>query len=168
MNYKTTTHYFSENCEINIICPVSAVCVLTGLAILEPMISEVKSACPFCFKTEKQVEELDLSAIKNMPPLNHLTKYADSVVKWFVAFLSKIKRVVKMQTSELQSPRSATQSMDSLGGAGSDSQLSSASENSRASAIYEDLLLGGDIILDVIYSTRENVHIVHEVFRQVN
>ena len=113
---------------------------------------------------EDQVEELDVSAIKNIPPLNSLTKYADSVIKWFVAFLSKIKRVVKMQTGE-QSPKSNTQSMDSLGAAASDSQLSSASESSRP-AIYEDLLLGGDIILDVIYSTRENVHIVHEVFRQ--
>ena len=82
-----------------------------------------------------------------------------------MAFLSKIKRVVKLQTGE-QSPRSNTQSMDSLGAAASDSQLSSTSENSRT-AIYEDLLVGGDIILDVIYSTRENVHIVHEVFRQV-
>jgi hypothetical protein len=106
--------------------------------------------------------------MKNMPPSNNLTKYADSVVKWFVAFLSKIKRVVKKQSGDLQSPRSNTQSMDTIGGASSESQLSTVSENSRAAAIYEDLVLGGDIILDVIYSTRENVHIVHEVFRQVN
>ena len=108
--------------------------------------------------------------MKNMPPSSNLTRYADSVVKWFVAFLSKIKRVVnvaKMQSGELQSPRGTTQSVDNLGGASSESQLSTVSENSRAAAIYEDLLLGGDIILDVIYSTRENVHIVHEVFRQV-
>ena len=116
------------------------------------------------------MQELDLSAMKNLPPSSNLTRYADSVVKWFVAFLSKIKRVVnvaKMQSGELQSPRGTTQSVDNLGGASSESQLSTVSENSRAAAIYEDLLLGGDIILDVIYSTRENVHIVHEVFRQV-
>ena len=102
-----------------------------------------------------------------MPPLSNLTKYADSVVKWFVAFLSKIKRVVKMQSGDLSSPKDTSQSMDTLGVVGSESQLSTVSENSRSAALYEDLLLGGDIILDVIYSTRENVHIVLEVFRQV-
>ncbi|CAB3994423.1 ral GTPase-activating subunit alpha-2 isoform X2, partial [Paramuricea clavata] len=115
---------------------------------------------------DEQVQELDVSVMKNMPPSTNLTKYADSVVKWFVMFLSKIKRVVKMQYGELQSPRGHAQSVDTLAGASSESQLSTVSENSRAAAIYEDFLLGGDIILDVIYSTRENVHIVHEVFRQ--
>ena len=109
------------------------------------------------------MQELDVSVMKNITAASPLTKYADSVVKWFVAFLSKIKRVVKMQHGEAQS---TSQSVDNLGGTGSESQLSTMSENSRA-AIYEELLLGGDIILDVICSTRENVHIVHEVFRQV-
>ena len=113
------------------------------------------------------MQELDVSVMKNIPPSTNLTKYADSVVKWFVMFLSKIKRVVKMQYGELQSPRGHAQSVDTLAGASSESQLSTVTENSRAAAIYEDLVLGGDIILDVIYSTRENVHIVHEVFRQV-
>lgn len=115
---------------------------------------------------EEQVQELDVTVMKNIPSSTHLTKYADSVVKWFVAFLSKIKRVIKMQAGDLQSPQ-VTQSLDTLSGANSESQLSSMSENSRAAAAYEELMLGGDIILDVIYSTRENVHIVHEVFRQV-
>ncbi|XP_028395941.1 ral GTPase-activating protein subunit alpha-2-like isoform X2 [Dendronephthya gigantea] len=115
---------------------------------------------------DDQVRELNVAVLKNTQPSGNLTKYADSVVKWFVAFLSKIKRVVKMQAGDLSSPRDTSQSMDTLGVAGSESQVSTASENSRAAAIYEDLLLGGDIILDVIYSTRENVHIVHEVFRQ--
>lgn len=88
-----------------------------------------------------------------------LTKYADSVVKWFVAFLSKIKRVVKMQAA-------TSTSVDTLTSTNNDLQASTVSEGSR-NALYEDLLLGSSIILDVIYSTRENVHIVHEVFRQV-
>ena len=123
--------------------------------------------CLFLYNAEDQVQELDVSIMKNLPPSGNLTKYADSVVKWFVAFLSKIKRVAKLQSGELQSPRGNGQSVDNLSVASGESQLTTVSENSRAAAAYEDLLLGGDIILDVIYSTRENVHIVHEVFRQV-
>ncbi|XP_046849853.1 ral GTPase-activating protein subunit alpha-1-like isoform X3 [Xenia sp. Carnegie-2017] len=106
---------------------------------------------------ENQVKELDPSTMKNFSA-DGLTKYADSVVKWFVAFLSKIKRVVKMQAA-------ASTSVDTLTSTNNDLQASTVSEGSR-NALYEDLLLGSSIILDVIYSTRENVHIVHEVFRQ--
>ena len=138
------------------------------------LVSLIKASSKYvvvCIQTEEQVQELDLAAMKNMPAASNLTRYADSVVKWFVAFLSKIKRVVnvvKMQSGELQSQRGTAQSVDNLSGvSSSESQLSTVSENSRAASMYEDLLLGGDIILDVICSTRENVHIVHEVFRQV-
>ena len=153
---------------------LSVVITIMSRLLCRKIVSLTKASSKYvvvCIQTEEQVQELDLAAMKNMPAPSNLTRYADSVVKWFVAFLSKIKRVVnvvKMQSGELQSQRGTAQSVDNLSGvSSSESQLSTVSENSRAASMYEDLLLGGDIILDVICSTRENVHIVHEVFRQV-
>ena len=69
--------------------------------------------------------------------------------------------------SDLMEARSTSQSTESLGSSSTDQQGSSSDQN-RGAARYEDLIVAGDVIRDVIYSTRENVHIVHEVFRQVS
>ena len=81
-----------------------------------------------------------------------------------MAFTSKIKRVVKLHYGDMIDMRVTSQSTESLTSS-SDQQQSG--EQNRAMAMYEDLIVAGNVIRDVIYSTRENVHIVHEVFRQV-
>ena len=67
---------------------------------------------------------------------------------------------------ELLVSRSTSQSTDSLNNGANETQAVT-TEQSRKGAIYEDLIVSGKVIRDVIYSTRENVQIVHEVFRQV-
>ena len=67
---------------------------------------------------------------------------------------------------ELLVSRSTSQSTDSLNNGANETQAAT-TEQSRKGAIYEDLIVSGKVIRDVIYSTRENVQILHEVFRQV-
>lgn len=112
---------------------------------------------------EEQVQEIGEKAVTSS---GDLAKYGDSVVKWFVAFTSTIKRVVKMQYGEQLDPRNASQSTESLGSVATEPQTPTTTEQNRGSAMSEYLIVAGDVIRDVIYSTRENVHIVHEVFRQ--
>ena len=113
---------------------------------------------------EKQVQEI---GEVNVATSNVLSDYADSVVKWFVAFTSKIKRLVRTPYGEPQDPRGAPQSTDSLSIGPSESQTPATTEQNRGSTSGEELIAAGNVIRDVIYSTRQNVHIVHEVFRQV-
>lgn len=92
----------------------------------------------------------------------------ESVLRWFVAFTVRFKR---QNLSELSSPfLSSTKSLES--------QLSSSPTSSPGSIPNVDMLRSGssgsehlyeasDVIRRVLYSTRENVQLLHEVLRQV-
>lgn len=96
-----------------------------------------------------------------------MTGPRESVLKWFVAFTVRFKR---QSSSEPSSPFLSSKSLDS--------QLSSSPTSSPGSIPNVDVLRTGssnsehlyeasDVIRRVLYSTRENVQLLHEVLRQV-
>lgn len=85
------------------------------------------------------------------------------MLRWFVAFTVRFKRtyVVPMSPNVNQSVVSISSTDSSEPGSPGASDVSP--ERNK-----ETLLDAGEVIRKVLYSTRSNVRLLHEVFRQVN
>ncbi|XP_048586068.1 ral GTPase-activating protein subunit alpha-2 [Nematostella vectensis] len=97
----------------------------------------------------------------------HMVGARESVLRWFVAFTVRFKRQEEGQ--EPSSPTFTSKSMESLPpstttpGMGSTADMMKSISNDKKK---EDLHTASDIIRRVLYSTKENVQLLHEVLRQ--
>ena len=90
----------------------------------------------------------------------------ESVLRWFVAFTVRFKRtyVVPMSPNVNQSVVSISSTDSSEPGSpGASDAIGVSPERNK-----ETLLDASEVIRKVLYSTRSNVRLLHEVFRQVN
>lgn len=90
----------------------------------------------------------------------------ESVLRWFVAFTVRFKRnhITPMSPNVSQSVVSISSTDSSEPGSPGASDAANVSpERNR-----ESLLEASEVIRKVLYSTRSNVRLLHEVFRQVN
>ena len=123
----------------------------------------LKSHCTICSPTEVQPLITESRAVPSAQDSKQL-QARESVLRWFVAFTNRFRRTDQSADSEVDGsadPTTPTYVMPATSLATANVPADSALMNK------ENLHIASEIIRKVLYSTKDNVQLLHEVFRQV-